>query len=122
MSQVVAQSHTEILRSMANDCCPILGTRQPEARAAQWALDEIDRLRDAPCQAVHTVTLDDLKLFADAACELDALNGYVDPDCPAETQRIRTLIERAHAAIERIAGPDAGEIYAQDDGSIVEQS
>lgn len=68
------------------------------------------------------VTLADLKLFADVASELDALKNYVDLDRPEETDRIVKIIERTHAAIERIAGPDAGEIYAADDGSASEQS
>lgn len=68
------------------------------------------------------ITLADLKLFADVASELDTLKNYVDLDRPEETDRIVKIIERTHAAIERIAGPHAGEIYAADDGSATEQS
>ena len=35
----------ETLHRMAGERCPILGGRQPEARAAEWALQEIERLR-----------------------------------------------------------------------------
>ena len=36
----------ETLHRMAGELCPILGGRQPEARAAEWALKEIERLRE----------------------------------------------------------------------------
>lgn len=70
---------------------------------------------------LYRVTLDDLKLFADAGCELDVLKNYEDIDDSSDTNRITVLVERMHDAIQRIAGPDAGEIYAPDDGSTVEQ-
>lgn len=59
MSPVVPiETNMEMLRSMANDRCPILGTRQPKARVAQWALDEITRYRseraDTTLAAKHT--------------------------------------------------------------------
>lgn len=72
-----------------------------------------------PAAGQYSVSLADLQLFADAACELDGLNGYIDPDFPPDNQRITALVERTHAAIERIAGPDAAEIYAPDDGSTI---
>lgn len=68
----------------------------------------------------YPVTLADLVLFADAAAELDALNGFVaaSGDAPIEeVARVKDMVERMHDAIERAAGADAGEIYAPDDGS-----
>lgn len=65
----------------------------------------------------YQVNLADLILFADAAGELDTLKNYVDLERPEETQRIGTLVERMHDAIERAAGADGCQIYAPDDGS-----
>lgn len=112
--------HIEILRRMADARCPILGTRQPEALAASWALDQITR-HEVERAATYTVTLADLKVFADAACELDHLNGYI---LQSDQSRRLTLarVEALHTAIERIAGPDAGEIYAPDDKVAAEPS
>lgn len=66
---------------------------------------------------LYQITLDDLKMFADAACELDYLSGFIDPEAPDANQRVTDMVNKLHAAVERIAGPDAGEIYAPDDGS-----
>lgn len=66
----------------------------------------------------YQITLDDLKMFADAVCELDTLNSFAAEVCNApveEVQRVTYLVERMHEVIERIAGPQAGEIYAPED-------
>lgn len=73
----------------------------------------------------YPITLADLVLFADAAAELDALNGFVAArgDAPIEeVARVKDMVERMHDAIERVAGTDAGEIYAPDDGSTEDKS
>jgi len=42
----MSMTEMDTLHEMAEARCPILGHRQPEARAAEWALKEIERLRN----------------------------------------------------------------------------
>lgn len=74
----------------------------------------------------YQVTRDDVALLAAATRDLDYLNCYIKGYLSAfniiqqdteVNQPIAAIVARLHAAIVRIAGPDAGEIYATDDGS-----
>jgi len=66
----------------------------------------------------YNVTLSDLHLFADAACELDAYKDTLAGN-PAERARIMEMLDRVHDIVERAAGDDAHFIYAADDSHLV---
>lgn len=63
----------------------------------------------------YPVSLADLTLFADAACEMDCYKDTLE-DKPAERARIIAMVEMMHNAVERAAGADGGLVYAADDG------
>lgn len=62
------------------------------------------------------VTLADLTLFADAACELDAYKDMLHA-LPDEHRRVVAMVADLHAAVERAAGAAGALIYAPDDDS-----
>ena len=51
----------ETLHEMAEARCPILGGRQPEARAAEWALKEIDRLRGLLGEPLRVIAVEAIR-------------------------------------------------------------
>lgn len=63
-------------------------------------------------RVIYHVTLADLLLMADAACEIDATKAfYVDQPC--EQMRLAGMVERLHDTIERAAQQDAAKIYGE---------
>lgn len=71
-----------------------------------------------PMAPAYAVTLSDLLLFADAACELDAYKDTL-ANKPAERERIMEMLDRVHNTVERVAGVDANFIYSADDSHMV---
>lgn len=68
----------------------------------------------------YQVTLADLIMFADAACDLDGLQGLIQYN-PAERERIADMAQRMHDTVERAAGAEAFEIYGADETCIKPQ-
>lgn len=62
----------------------------------------------------YCMSLDDLTLIADAACELDGCKDLVTDE--ASAQRIEAMVTRMHDAVERAAGVACGMIYHEEDG------
>lgn len=65
----------------------------------------------------YPVTLADLILFADAAAELDGLQGLIKYS-PDERARLADMAQRMHDIVERAAGAEAFEIYGADETCI----
>jgi hypothetical protein len=83
------------------------------AMMTEWAL-----ANQPQTVSTYNVTLSDLQLFADAACELDAYKDTLAAK-PAERARIMEMLERVHDTVERAAGGDANLIYCPDDSHLV---
>lgn len=64
----------------------------------------------------YSVSLDDLKLIADAACELDCYRDALK-NKPAEHARITGMVTALHNLAERSAAADAPMIYGPDEGA-----
>ena len=61
----------------------------------------------------YRVNLDDLTLFADAACMLDEFKDHFSQG--DKRQYIVSLLKRVHDAVERASGPAASLIYPDDE-------
>lgn len=65
--------------------------------------------------SAYTISLDDLKLIADAACELDCYRDILKHK-PAEHARVTGMVTALHSLAERSAAADAALIYGPEEG------
>lgn len=62
----------------------------------------------------YAATLDDLRLMADMACQLDYVKNLLPPECAPSFVECQRLQKAGHATVQRLLGADARAVYGDE--------